>query len=247
MEKSSQLGANRTGIDASPLDSKAMSDGIQKFHTTSGNANALHDLQRQYATDADPVGSVPIPGTPKGMLKSMMKKMSGNNPEMLVNKLGERLAFERSGVRVYETFITTCEALSPDGDTAGPDIPLSQLREFRDQEAEHFYLIKRSMEFLGADPTAQTPDADVSAVASSGMMKVISDPRTSIGQCLEVMLSLELTDNAAWDVLIKLAADLGLDDMAAEFGGALHQEERHAQHVRQWYETLVRGDAKMVH
>lgn len=244
MERSTQMGTNRTGIDMSPFDSKAMMEASEKFFKTPGSAEELKALKREYIRDAGPVGSVPVPGTPKGMLKSAMKKMTGNNPEMFINKLGERLAYERSGVRVYEGFIQKCEAFAAEGGLP-QDISLERLQEFKDQEAEHFMLIKECLEQLGADPTAQTPDADVSGVASLGLMKVIGDPRTSIGQCLEAMLSIELTDNAAWDLLIKLAEDVGMDDMAQKFGNALHQEDIHLQEIRQWYEKSVRGQARM--
>lgn len=243
MERSTEMGSNRTGIDASPFDSKAMMKGAEKFFNTAGTIEAMHALQRDFDRQAGPVGSVPIPGTPKGMLKSMMKKMTGHNPEVFINKLGERLAYERSGVRIYETFIEKCKALAEEGEIDS-EISLDRVRQFCDEETQHFYLIKQSMEKLGADPTAQTPDADVSGVAASGLMKVISDPRTSLSHCLEAMLSLEMTDNAAWELLIKLAEDMGMDDMAREFGKALKQEDIHLQQIRDWYERQVRSQAR---
>ncbi len=173
-----------------------------------------------------------------------MKKMTGHNPEMFINKLGERLAYERTGIRIYESFIDKCVAASSSGKLS-PAVFIDRLREFRNQEAQHFQMIKGCLEKLGADPTAQTPDADVTGVASMGMVKVITDPRTSIGQCLETMLSIELTDNAAWELLIKLAEDMGMDEMAAEFGVALQQENIHVQEVRTLYETVVLDQARM--
>jgi rubrerythrin len=122
-------------------------------------------------------------------------------------------------------------------------IDIERMREFRDQEAEHFALLAASIRRLGADPTAQTPDADASGVASLGLMKVITDPRTSISQSLEAMLAIELADNAAWDLLTMLADDMGLSDMAEEFRDALRQEDIHLAIVRQWYEDIVRAQA----
>lgn len=40
------------------------------------------------------------------------------------------------------------------------EIPLERLTEFRNQESQHFHLLIESIRSLGADPTAQTPDAD---------------------------------------------------------------------------------------
>lgn len=239
MEKSTRMGRNRTGIDMSPIHSKEMiSNSESALLSSEGNSQSISAVERQYIQESEPVGSVPMPGTMKGALKSAMKKASGRNPEMLINKLGERLAFERSGVRLYECLITKCESAK-----SGPKIPTDRLRHFRDEEEQHFQMIKNAMQSLGADPTAQTPDADVSGVASMGIQKVLSDPRTSIGQCLEAMLSAELTDNAAWELLIALSDEMGLEEMADEFGIALRQEEEHLQQIRQWYEQPVLSDA----
>lgn len=242
MEKSTQMGRNRTGIDMSPIDSKEMIRGSENYAPSQGNGLSLSAIERDYIQHSEAVGSVPIPGTIKGALKSVMDKVSGRNPEMLINKLGERLAYERSGVRIYESFITKCETAMAQ-DPASQQIPMDQLREIRDQEAQHFQLLKESIESLGADPTAQTPDADMTGVASMGLMKVVMDSRTTVSQSLEAMLSIELTDNAAWELLIKLAEDMGLTDMSNEFRRALHQEEIHLQRIRQWYEQSVRSQA----
>lgn len=237
MEKSTQMGMNRTGKDASPIDSGAMLENVQRYSPAPRDGNpALAALNAPYIRAGSAVGSVPVPGTVKGALKSAAEKLTGHNPEVLINKLGERLAFERSGVRLYENFIRKCEAL----DGATPALPMKELREICQQEAEHFLLLKECIEGLGADPTAQTPDADVSGVAALGMQKVISDPRTSVSQCLEVLLSAELTDNAAWELLISLGEDMGLDEvMLDRFRGALQQESTHQLRVHRWYQEAV--------
>jgi len=241
MEKSTQMGRNRTGIDMSPIDSKAMIEGAMNSPVTQ-TSQSIRSIERDYIQQSDAVGSVPIPGTIKGALKSTMQKVTGSNPEMFINKLGERLAYERTGVRIYESFINKCEAALADKEM-GDIIPIDQVRQFRNQEAEHFQILKDCLDKLGADPTAQTPDANISGVAASGLMKVIMDPRTTVGQCLEAMLSIELTDNAAWELLIKLAEDMGMSDMAEQFRHALRQEDVHLQSIRQWYETAVRAQA----
>src|SRR5690606_36775905 len=102
---------------------------------------------------------------------------------------------------------------------------------------------KDCLDKLGADPTAQTPDANIYGVAASGLMKVIMDPRTTVGQCLEAMLRIELTDNAPWELLIRLAEDMGMCDMAEQFRHALTQEDVHLQSIRQWDDSAVRAQA----
>lgn len=239
MEKTSELGANKTGVDMSPKQIKDMIATEDLSAVDKSDSSAATSMRRYYYETSDPLGSVPMPGTVKGVLKSGLKMVTGLHPESFVNKLGERLAFERTGVRVYDQLITKC-AFAVENGMSSVDIPLDTLREFRDQELEHFMLLKECFEQLGADPTAQTPDADASAVASSGLLKVIMDPRTSVSQSLAAMLSIELTDNAAWELLIQLAEDMSLSDMVSRFEHALDQEETHLAQVREWYEESVR-------
>lgn len=242
MEKNTELGANKTGIDMSPLMSKDMMDTEGLYMGETHDTQESSEMHQFYLKDADALGSVPLPGTVKGAIKSTLKMATGKHPEALINKLGERLAFERSGVRIYEQLIAKCEH-SRMGNQMAIEIPIERLREFRDQEAEHFQMLVECMKTLGADPTAQTPDADASGVAASGLMKVIMEPRTSVSQSLEAMLTLELTDNAAWDLLIKLADDMSLADMVSQFQHAHQQEQIHLEQVQQWYEQSVRAQA----
>ena len=242
MEKSATLGTNRTGIDASPIHSKEMQTGAQSYAPTAGSVQNLDGFRLNFIAEADRLGSVPVPASAKGMLKTMMEKFAGNQPAVFVNKLGERLAFERSGVRIYESLMLKCQVAQQQGEMPFP-IPMERMQQFHKEEAEHFALLVDCMRKLGVDPTAQTPDADVSGVASSGLMKVIQDSRTTVPQCLEAMLSIEMTDNAAWELLMQLAEDLGQNDMAERFRKALAQEQVHLQEIRGWYEQSVRGQA----
>ena len=101
--------------------------------------------------------------TIKGAAKSTMQPLSGKRAQVFIDKLGERLAFERSGTRLYQAFLTKCEA-SQDG--AGV-LDVDKLEHFCAAEAQHFTMLADCIESLGGDPTAQTPSADVAGVASS--------------------------------------------------------------------------------
>jgi rubrerythrin len=169
-----------------------------------------------------------------------MQKLTGKNPEVLVDKLGERLAFERSGVRLYEALLTKYQA-TPE---KLPGMSVEKLTHFRDEEAKHFKLVADALDMLGADPTAQTPGADVTGVESMGLMQVLDDPRTTIPQSLHAVLVAELADHAGWELLIKLAEDMGQKDMAKQFHGALEEEEEHLTHVRNWVEESVRAELR---
>ena len=106
-------------------------------------------------------------------------------------------------------------------------------------------MINNAVLEIGGDPTEQSPSADVVGVASMGILQVLTDPRSSLAQCLQVMLTAELTDNDGWELLIKLAENLGYDDMKAEFETALEHEEEHLVNVRSWLSECVLDSAQV--
>ena len=235
MQNATKMGLNCTGAQMSPLDSEEQLKASQEvLPDIPGNEKKLALVRKEKAAEADAIGSVPIPGTAKGMLKTALNKLVGVSPEMLIDKLGERLAFERSGVRLYEALLAKAGAL--DSMDAGM---LKTLQHFRDEEAEHFALVVAAMQRLGADPTAMTPCADVVGVTSMGVLQAISDPRTNLAQSLNALLTAELTDNAGWELLIELAEASNQTEIAQSFEKALAQEQVHLTTVRSWLAEAV--------
>lgn len=241
MEKTAtEMGMNKTGVQMSPKDIEKMMKGMPQGAPGEGDGSAIAAVRTSYIAEAEPVGSVPPPGTIKGAAKTGVQKLVGRHPEVLVDKLGERLAFERGGVRLYEAMLTKYQA-TPE---KLPGMSADQLMHFRDEEAMHFKMVADALEKLGADPTAQTPGADISGVLGTGPMQVLDDPRTTISQSLNALLVAELADHDGWELLIKLADDMGQSDMVSNFQQALHEEEEHLTHVRQWLEESVRSEAR---
>ncbi len=236
MENSTTIGLNRTGAHMSRFQVGEMKDAVEEFEpTSSGDETQIAQLRSEYFADASRIGSVPIPGTLSGMVQTGIEKLTGDNPEVLIDKLGERLAFERTGTRLYEALIAKLEV----GSDEPVSVPLDEVRRFHDEEVRHFRMVASALESLGADPTAQTPCADVTGVASGGLLQVLTDPRTDVTQCLNAILIAELTDNAGWELLISLSEKMGKDSMAQDFRIALDEENIHLQSVRQWLEDAV--------
>lgn len=242
MENRSHLGMNRTGVDMSPIHSKQMLQGAAHVPGDLDASRSLAARRQEMITEAGTLGSVPMPGTLKGAMSSVMKKATGKRPETFINKLGQRLAFERTGVRLYEALITKCEIMA--SQQIGAVFSIDDLRRIQADEARHFELVHEAMTAIGADPTAQTPDADVAGVLSMGILKVITDPRTTVPQSLEAILTAELADTAAWELLASMAEAMDMSAMAETFRDALLQEERHVQQVKQWYTQLMTFEAQ---
>ncbi len=232
MEKETHFGANRTGVQASPIDIRKMLDGLEQGGPPPQPDDEPARAERQtYIADSDALGSVPYPGTMTGVLKTGVDLLTGNRAQVLMDKLGERLAFERSGTRLYDALLTKCETRQQEL----PQLSLATLQRFREEEAEHFRLLGETIESLGGDPTAQTPCADLVGIESGGLMQVLADPRTSLGQCLHAMLTAELSDRVGWELLIALAREMGKDSIVPRFEAALRQEQKHLEQISIWH------------
>jgi rubrerythrin len=243
MKQPTDGGMNRTGIDMSPIDINELRSGVKKSRPSSeGDERTLASYRSTYLQEAEPIGTVPLPGTMKGVAKTGIQKLTGKKPEVFLDKLGARLAFERTGTRLYDALLEKCLVRGDEID----GLPVELLHQFRDEEARHFALVWDAMKALGADPTAMTPDADVNAVASSGLMQVLTDPRTSVSQSLHAIHIAELADHDGWVLLIKLAEELGQDDMVGQFRRALAEEERHLALIRELMEKSVLSEASTI-
>ena len=226
---------NRTGIMTNPELSAELIEGAQQASPSSdGDASALVELRSQYLQERLPIGSPPIvaevseDGETLGPLEGMT---------ILLDKLGERLAFERQGTRLYETVIQKCELLEAE-DESGPSL-VEELRHICDEELEHFKMLQKTITDLGGDATVMTPCADIAGVMSKGVLEVAVDPRTTIPQSLQALLTAELVDNDGWQMLQDLAAELGQDDLEEQCRHAFEQEQEHLEKVREWLTTMT--------
>ncbi|WP_437973867.1 ferritin-like domain-containing protein [Sorangium sp. So ce295] len=239
--KQIKMGTNTTGIATSPIDSKELIEFAQAIPPSSPGSEAeAAAVRSEYARESGTVGSVPPPASLKGVVKAAGELIQGRPPALLIDKLGERLQFERSGTRLYEALIAKHDA---EGTFEGGPTR-ADLEAIRDDELRHFALLKRAIERLGADPTAMTPGADVIGLASSGVLAVAVEPRINLGQSLQALLVAELTDNDSWRMLIDLAIAYGQDEMAAEFRVAEQHEAIHLERVRAWLSSKLALDAR---
>jgi len=229
---------NRTGMQTSPELAEELIEGATNATPSSdGGAEEIAEYRGEYIAEGFPIGSMPMmPASEEGEAD---EEEAGQ--AVFLDKLSERLAFERTGVRLYEALLNKCQTL---GESA-PGPTLEDIEHIGSEELEHFLLINNAITEIGGDPTEQSPSADVVGVASMGILQVLTDPRSSLPQCLQAMLTAELTDNDGWQLLIKLAENLGYDDMKAEFETALEHEEEHLVNVRSWLSECVLDSAQV--
>lgn len=243
MQPEITLGKNRTGIKASPLDAGDLR-GQTGYQLGVGNPPVSADqLRMDYLREGEAVGSVPPPTTVKGMVGATAQALAGHRMHILLDKLAERAAFERSGVRLYDAMLRKAAG----AERLPGDMSIEALQEIRDDEAAHFALLADAIERLGGDSTAQTPCADIAGVQGMGLLQAINDPRATLAQALDTVLAAELIDAASWELLIGLAQGFGQDELAAEFSHALAHEQRHEARVRRWLTEEIQQLARVRH
>jgi rubrerythrin len=232
-EASGREGAtNRTGIMFNPELSAELILGAEAA-TRSGTEGGAEVTDRAtYLTETAPIGSLPAMVADDGEANGSIS--------ILLDKLGERLAFERQGTRLYQAFVQKVEALG-DGASAGPSS--EELRHICEEELQHFRLLQKIITELGGDATVQTPSADVVGVLSHGMVQVVSDPRTTIAQCLQAVLTAELADNDGWQMLSALAEAVGNSDLVDQCEKAFEEEQEHLEDVRAWLNEMTANEA----
>ena len=121
---------------------RAVREGGPAANTDTAAADAL---RAPYFRDADGLGSVPPPDTLSGMASTGATLMRGARMQALMDKLGERLAFERAGTRLYEAFLRKCR-LRPD--QLGP-VDIGRVEHFMAEEARHFAMLSGRLAELG--------------------------------------------------------------------------------------------------
>lgn len=238
-----KTGGNRTGAVTAPLMSREMTEGAAAVAPGSeGGPEALALFRAPYIQEGFPVGSLPPPPISVAGAVEAAAQLVGTTTGVatLADKLSERLAFERSGTRLYDALIGKVAAL---GESA-PGPTLAELREIRDDEHRHFLLVRDAIAGLGGDPTVMSPCADTVVVSSLGLIQVLTDPRTTVAQSLQAILTAELTDNDGWQMLIDLADSLGHEELTGQFREALAAEEQHLARVRGWLSALLMEQAK---
>ena len=149
MNQQATLGANRTGIAAAPQRAQEMLAGMEEFPPTSeGSAQDIAMVRIAYAKEVEPMGSMPLPAGMKNKAKTAMKAVLGAQPTLFLDKLGERLAFERSGTRLYEALVSKHDAF---GSFAGGPSK-GDLKEILQEEYGHFTISRPLSSNLAGTP-----------------------------------------------------------------------------------------------
>ena len=101
-----------------------------------------------------------------------------HQPNVFLDLLGDRLASERTGTRLYDALLVKLAAARPH--PGGPT--RDQLERIRDEETAHFILVSEAIDALGGDPTAAPASADVIGVAGSAWVQAADRSRHDVAR-----------------------------------------------------------------
>lgn len=163
-----------------------------------------------------------------------MEKLARHNAALVLDVLSGRLAFERTGVTLYDAVIQKIER-------AGEPryhVLIDQLRHNRNEEKEHEEWLEAQIRALGGSAHETTTMSQLELEESTGIKSVIVDGHQKVLHLLHALLAAELADNAGWDLLVKLADDTGDTAAKAQFAKRLAEEVKHLAFIR---EAVVRA------
>jgi hypothetical protein len=224
MNQMPQTGDNKTGAGFAPDRAREMTNAPADLRapTSHGDGRNPGELHVEYANEGIRIGSIPRMGGDGEPIREELAPF--------LDKLGARLAFERSGVRLYDALLAKFDAYG--GFSGGPS--REDLWEIRTEEHQHLLLLQETIQELGGDATAMTPSANLESAIGKGVGVVVGDPRTTLLEGLEAIVVTELSDNENWEALAELAELGGLAQLVESFQQALATEATHLEKVRAW-------------
>ena len=146
MKNDVAVGKNRTGVELHPAEKKGVLEVAEMtIPSMEGDESVLADARSEFASEGERIGTMPPPPSVKGAASQVVDAMKGANATVFLDKLGERLAFERTGTRLYEALIAKHASSEP-----MPGVPsLADLESIHRDELEHSELLRPAMLSLG--------------------------------------------------------------------------------------------------
>lgn len=156
-----------------------------------------------------------------------MKKLAEMHPEKLLDLLTERLTFERTSVRLYDTVISRMKS-SNDKNVIGM---IGQMTKQRKDEKDHEEWLEEQVRALGSDAHSETELSELIERESRGIMEVIAQDN-ELPHLFHALLTAELVDDNGWKLLLQLADEAGDDVARQELRVRAEAEEQHLIYIR---------------
>jgi bacterioferritin (cytochrome b1) len=166
-----------------------------------------------------------------------MNKLARLHPEKLLDLLTERLTFERTVVKLYDSVI-------PRMKTSGDKTMIAmigQMTKQRNEEKDHEEWLEEQVRALGSDAHTETELSELIERESRGILEIIAQD-DELPHLFHALLTAELVDDNGWKLLLELADEA--DDALArrEFKQRAEEEEKHLIYVRSVVVAFARKD-----
>jgi len=152
------------------------------------------------------------------------------HPTWLLDKVSERLAFQRRGVQLYNELLRKLDTVG--SFKGGPNS--SELHDILSDENRHLLMLTDTLNELRGTSAVSPNTADMGTSLSDSVLTMVTDPGTSFLQSLEAIVVTELADGEAWPLLADLARAAGEDIFAHQCDRARLNKERHLRKIRRW-------------
>ncbi len=166
-----------------------------------------------------------------------MRKLAEKNVGRVIDLLNERLAFERTGVRLYDRMLLRMR-LSADREIKRM---VDRMQRFRDEEREHEEWLEDQIRNLHGDDHMPTDKSVLVLTETQGIERVVQrDPR--LQHDFHALLTAELADSTGWDLLVRVAEEFGDREARREFKQRHREELEHVLFVRKVVERFVKRE-----
>ncbi len=156
-----------------------------------------------------------------------MKKLAEKHPEKLLDLLTERLTFERTGVKLYDSVLSKMQ--KSEDKVIASMIP--QLKKQRDQEKEHEEWLEEQVRALGSDAHTETDLSELVLREARGVKEVIESD-DELTHLFHALLVAELVDENGWKLLVQLADEAQDEEALRSIIQRAREEEDHLVYVR---------------
>jgi len=166
-----------------------------------------------------------------------MRKLAETNVGRVIDLLNERLAFERTSVRLYDRMLLRMR-LAEDAEIGRM---VGRMQRHRDEEREHEEWLEAQIGELRGDGRMPTERSVLVLAETQGIERVVHrDPNLS--HDFHALLTAELADTAGWDLLVRIADEFGDRDAKREFRLRNREEVEHVLFVREVVERFVKRE-----
>lgn len=161
------------------------------------------------------------------------------NIDTFIQHLQSQINFIKTTGRIYQHLVYIIEIGSPSA-VQNIDAIKEKMEDFREDIRAHFQHLTAYAQLLGSSPTVYN-SVEVNNQVAAALLNLMAKPTTSLTEGLEIVSLVAVKASTNWDLLICLANDAGLYDIAQHLQNLLDESMQQLSQIKQWHENAVRS------